>query len=254
MVSMPSPAAIMLAGPKRTNAREGVPCPAVGRSTGALSRPDGSTRCGAPMQASQIGDGGDRTGQISVGASGLETMVAAWMESQAGDAMEVSDAASPQVSLHNRAGNRFRHREQTPCRFRRAGRRWRRMRSIVRLRLGSRQAQEASCLLSDIVKIDQGATFSDYVEQIAVFAGCRVGPFACRATARAFRFQADEHRSAGRVLDVLTLADDLYDATSCVGEIVTAHRLGLAREAMYQFCRIARHMSRRRPIGSRTTG
>ena len=54
-------------------------------------------------------------------------------------------------------------------------------------------------------------------------------------------FQADEHRAAGRVPDV---ADQpvVADATS-VGEIVTAHRLGLAREAMCQLCRIARHVT-----------
>ena len=45
------------------------------------------------------------------------------------------------------------------------------MRAIIRLGFGSRQAQESSRLFSDIVEIDQAATFPDYVEQIAVLAG-----------------------------------------------------------------------------------
>src|SRR5260221_8957827 len=106
------------------------------------------------------------------------------------------------------------------------------MRSLVRLGFGSGQTQEAPRLFSDILEIYQTATFADNIEQIAVLTGCRVGPFTGRAAARAFRFQADEHRSAGRVPDV---ADQpvIADATP-VGEIVTTHRLGLARETMCQ--------------------
>src|SRR5882724_8354527 len=112
---------------------------------------------------------------------------------------------------------------------------------MVRLQLGSRQTQEASCLLSDIVEIDQTATFLDNVEEVAVLAGCRVGPFARRAAADVPAFQADEHRSARGVPDVADLPV-IADATA-VGEVVTAHRLGLACEAMYQLCRMARHIT-----------
>ena len=49
------------------------------------------------------------------------------------------------------------------------------MQSIVRLRLGSWQAQEASCLLHDIAEINQPAAFPDHVEQITMLAGRRVG-------------------------------------------------------------------------------
>src|ERR1700737_558590 len=104
------------------------------------------------------------------------------------------------------------------------------MRSAVRLRFGSWQAQEASGFLRDIVEIDQTATFADHVKQVAVLAGRRVGPFAGRAAAGVHAFQADEHRAAGRVPDVADLPV-IADATS-VEEIMTAHRLGLAREAM----------------------
>src|SRR6202162_3185408 len=113
--------------------------------------------------------------------------------------------------------------------------------SIVRIRFGSWQTQEASCFLGDIVEIDETATFSDHVKQVAVLGGRRVGPFAGRAPAGTFRFQADEHRSARRIPDVADLPV-IADATA-VGEIVTAHRLGLAREAMCQLRRIARHVT-----------
>ena len=56
-------------------------------------------------------------GQISVGAL-VGTIVAARMVSQAVDAMEVGDAAFPQIGFHDRASNRLRHGEQATCRFR----------------------------------------------------------------------------------------------------------------------------------------
>ena len=115
------------------------------------------------------------------------------------------------------------------------------MRSTIGFRLGSRQAQKASGFIGHVVEIDQAATFADHVEQVAVLAGCRVSPFAGRAAARIDAFQAHEHRAAGRVPDVADLPI-IADATS-VGEIVTAHRLGLAREAMCQLSRIARHVT-----------
>ena len=115
------------------------------------------------------------------------------------------------------------------------------MRSTVGFGLGSRQVQKAPGFIGHVVEIDQTATFADHVKQVAVLAGCRVSPFARPATARVDAFQAHKHRAAGRVPDVADLPI-IADATS-VGEIVTAHRLGLAREAMCQLGRIARHVT-----------
>ena len=68
--------------------------------------------------ALKIGNSRDHCGPDFGRGVCLGTIVAARMESQAVDAMQVSDAASPQIGFHDRAGNRLRHGEQTPCRFR----------------------------------------------------------------------------------------------------------------------------------------
>jgi hypothetical protein len=163
------------------------------------------------------------------------------MESQATNAMQVSNSTFTQIGFHDSPGKRPRHGEQTSCRFGRAGRRWRPTRSIVRLRLGSWQAQEASCLLSDIVEIDQTATFADHVEQVAVLASGGVGPFARRAATDVHALQTDEHRAAGCIPDVADLP--VIADTAPVGEIVAAHRLCLAREAIRQVCCVAGHLT-----------
>ena len=51
------------------------------------------------------------------------------------------------------------------------------------LGFAARQAEEAAGLIGDIVEVDQAAAFADDVEQIAMLAGCGVGPFAGRALA-----------------------------------------------------------------------
>ena len=54
-------------------------------------------------------------------------------------------------------------------------------------------APEADASVCDwIVEIKQAATFADHVEQVAVLAGCRVGPFTRPAAACVDLFQADK--------------------------------------------------------------
>ena len=72
-----------------------------------------------------------------------------------------------------------------------------------------------------------------------MFAGGGVGPFAGGAFAGFRTAQPDEHRAARRVLDVADQPVAALAAT--VGEIMAAHRLGLARETVRQFTRISRH-------------
>ena len=121
MVSMPSPAAITsLAATEADRVAEKVahrPARRIDRRLAAPGRIEpGAMRAGDA--AVEIGDGGDhrRPGlgrRVCVGP-----IVAARMEAQAVGAVQGSDAASPQIRLHERAGNRLRHGEQTPCRFR----------------------------------------------------------------------------------------------------------------------------------------
>ena len=105
-------------------------------------------------------------------------------------------------------------------------------RSAVGCRFGSRQLEKASRFLGYVVKIDQAATFADHVEEIAVLAGGGISPFAGGAAARRIAIQAHKHRAARGVPDIADLPI-VADATA-VGEIVTAYRLRLAREAICQ--------------------
>ena len=65
-----------------------------------------------------------------------------------------------------------------------------------------------------------------------MFAGCAVDPFAGCAFAAFRSAQANEQAAAGRVADIADQPVVALAAT--VGEIMTAHRLGLARETLRQ--------------------
>ena len=107
------------------------------------------------------------------------------------------------------------------------------------LRVGPRQAEEASGLVGDIVEIDKAAAFADDVEQIAMLACGGVGPFAGGALAGFRPLSRTNIERPGVLRDV---ADQPIAAfAAAVGEIMAAHRLGLAREAARQFGGIARH-------------
>jgi hypothetical protein len=51
---------------------------------------------------------------------------------------------------------------------------------MFRLRFGMWQAEERTRLIGDVLEVDQAAAFADDVEQVAMFAGGGVGPFAGR--------------------------------------------------------------------------
>ena len=104
----------------------------------------------------------------------------------------------------------------------------------ARIRVGcrrrTRHAQERTRFIGDIVELVEAATFADDVEQIAMLAAGGVGPFA----GRSFRglLEPHEHRAARRIADI---ADEPVVALAAsVGEIMAAHRLGLARETARQ--------------------
>src|SRR5262249_53994314 len=86
-------------------------------------------------------------------------------------------------------------------------------------------------------EVDETAALADDVEQIAMLAGGGVGPFAGRSFRR-FP-QPHEHRSARRVAHVAH--QPVAALAPAIGEIVTAYRLGLSREAVRQLGGVARH-------------
>jgi hypothetical protein len=58
---------------------------------------------------------------------------------------------------------------------------------------GPWQVQKASGFAGNVVEIGEAAGRADYVEQVAVFAGCCIRPFAGCALASFRTFQAHEH-------------------------------------------------------------
>ena len=114
--------------------------------------------------------------------------------------------------------------------------------------------QKASGFVGNVVEIGEAAGRADYVEQVAVFAGCCIRPFAGCALASFRTFQAHEHRASRRVLHVPDQPVAAFTAT--VRKIATADGLGLARETVRQFTCISGHSHAARSARStmRATG
>ncbi|NGN45254.1 hypothetical protein G6N74_29835 [Mesorhizobium sp. CGMCC 1.15528] len=85
-----------------------------------------------------------------------------------------------------------------------------------------RNGQEPSRFLNHILEIDQPATFTNDVKQIAMFACSGVRPFARRAFGGIL--QTNEHRAARHVSNVTH--QPVIALTTTVRKIVAAHGLG----------------------------
>ena len=183
----------------------------------------------------KIGDRGDQRRPGFGRTVGIGAIVAAWMKAQAAADVQSRNAARPQVGLGDRARDRLRHGEEPACRFGRATGGGRRDRCRIRLgrgRLRKRAPRRGRR------EVDKTAAEADEVEQIAMLAGGGIGPFAGGAL-RCRTAQADEQAAARRVGDI---ADQPVAALAmAVGEIVAAHRLGIARETVGQFGGVRRH-------------
>ena len=105
--------------------------------------------------------------------------------------------------------------------------------------LRSRQAEKVPSLIGNIAEIGKSAALADDIEKVAVIARRRVGPFSGGALAGFRSFQPDEQGAAGRIPHVADQPVAALAATA--GEIMTAHRLGIARETLRQFGGIERH-------------
>ena len=94
------------------------------------------------------------------------------------------------------------------------------------------QAEKAPCFIGDVGKIGEAAAFADDVEQIAMLAGRRIGPFTSSALAGLRSSQPHEEGAPRRVVDVAN--QPVAALPPAVGEVVAAHRLGIARETVRQ--------------------
>src|SRR5579871_4972905 len=109
------------------------------------------------------------------------------------------------------------------------------MMTLGRYRVGPWQAEERPRFIERVAQAIEAPVEGDEVEQIAMFAGGGVGPFAGGAFAAVGTAQTHEEAAAGRVGDI---ADQPVTALAmAVGEVVAAHRLGITRETMSQICR-----------------
>ena len=109
---------------------------------------------------------------------------------------------------------------------------------MVWFRFRSRQAEKVPRLVGGVAEIGKAAAFADDIEEVAVIAGRRVGPFAGRTLSGFRPFQPDEQGAAGCIPHV---ADQpVASLAATVGEIMAAHRLGIARKPVRQFGGIER--------------
>ena len=83
-------------------------------------------------------------------------------------------------------------------------------------------------LVGDILEVDEAAAFSDDVEEIAMLAGGRVGPFAGGTFRRVL--EPDIHRAAGCVARIAH--EPVVALAATAGKIMPAHRLGLPAETV----------------------
>ena len=105
--------------------------------------------------------------------------------------------------------------------------------------VGSWKAEKASCFIGNFGEFGETTAFSDDVEQIAMLAGRRVRPFAGSTLARFGSSQPDEQGAPWRVADIANQPVAAF--SSAVGEVVTAHRLGIARETVRQIGGLMAH-------------
>ncbi len=110
---------------------------------------------------------------------------------------------------------------------------------MVWCRVGSWQAEKAPCFIDDVGEFGEAAAFTDDVEQIAMLAGRRVRPFAGSTLARFGSSQPDEEGAPWRVADIANQPVAAF--SSAVGEVVTTHRLGIARETVRQIGGLMAH-------------
>ena len=110
---------------------------------------------------------------------------------------------------------------------------------MVWRRVRSRKAEKAPRLIGNIGEFGEAAAFADDVEQIAMFAGRGVGPFARGALARSRPLQPDEEGAPWRVADIAH--QPVAALPPAIGEVVTTHRLGIARETVRQIGGLMAH-------------
>jgi hypothetical protein len=155
------------------------------------------------------------------------------MKPQRTKPMDRCDASPPKVGFCERARNGLCRGEQPTRRFGRPG--WSRRQLLAYSPHGSWQAQKQPRLVEHIAHAVEPAVHGDEIEQVAMFARRRIGPFAGGALAAVGSLEPDEQAPPWRVSHIAKQPVPALPAA--IGEIVAAHRFGMARETMGQVSR-----------------
>jgi hypothetical protein len=105
------------------------------------------------------------------------------------------------------------------------------------LRFRAGKLEKPPRLLDNLAKVEETKAMPNDVQEIAMLAGCGIGPLARRTFRRVV--EPHKHRAAAGVVDIPD--QPIPPLTLAVGEIVSAHRLGFSPETMCQFGGVAEH-------------
>ena len=141
------------------------------------------------------------------------------------------DAASTEIRFNQCADDWSSGTEQAACRLGRSRRdRWQ-MRGLSPG--GTRQRKEAASLVQHFAETLKAAIAGDEIEQIAMLQSRGIGPFASGARAEVGALKPNIETTAWCVVDVANRP--VTSLTPALGEVITTHGLGLARETTCQF-------------------
>ena len=182
--------------------------------------------------ASEVGHGRNQRWPSLGGCIVIGAVIAARMKTQRPKSTQSRDAAAAQIGFRDRAGQRLRHGEQPAGRFGRSCRS--RRQGPAALRLGAWQAQKQVRLGEHVAHAIEPAVDGDEIEQVAVFARGGVSPLAGGALAAVRPLETDEQATSRRVRHIAN--EPVAALATTVGEIVAAHRLGIARETVSEIC------------------
>ena len=203
----------------------------------------GTVRAGDP--AVEIGDRGDQCRPGLGRCVGIGAIVAARMKPQGTACVQSRNAASAQIRFGDCARNRLRHGEETACGFGRSARRRRGSCRVVRPRSGRgrlrkvRASSRASRKRSS-PRLSAIRSRRSPCSPVAASVHLPAAPLPLSGP-----LEPDKQAAARRVGDI---ADQPIAAFAmAVGEIVAAHRLGIARETVGQIGGVRRHGDRLTP-------
>ena len=175
-----------------------------------------------------IGDRGDHRRSGHRLGLALIPMPALWVEAQGRARHRLGDAPGAQVDLGQRTRQRQRGRKQARCRRGRARGGFSAARGIGIRENRLRTAKMRAGLGQKIGKAGDPRAFANDVEEITMFAGRAVGPFAPRTRSRGWAGQPDKQRPPRIVLQITDHPVGAFPPPG--GKIMAANAFGILRK------------------------